>query len=33
VAAFPADGDGAAALAACADERLFAAQAAGATVR
>jgi hypothetical protein len=33
VAAFPGDGDDATALAACADERLFAAQAAGATVR
>ncbi len=33
VAAFPADGDDAGALAACADERLFAAQAEGATVR
>jgi hypothetical protein len=33
VAAFPADGEDAGALAACADERLFAAQAAGATVR
>jgi GGDEF domain-containing protein len=33
IAAFPGDGDDAGALAACADERLFAAQAAGATVR
>jgi len=33
IAAFPGDGDDAGALAACADERLFAAQAAGVTVR